>query len=113
MHRATLQALTPVSVRRNPAVRFRLALPLSLAISFSPHAFAQSLNNAEFQLDYSSSGVTSLKHVHDKYDTDYIARGRSLGDLLIRYRFRGEKDWKKASGAVLDPSDPASRQAVH
>jgi Family of unknown function (DUF5695) len=94
-------------------VRFRLALPLSLAISFSPHAFAQSLNNAEFQLDYSSSGVTSLKHVHDKYDTDYIARGRSLGDLLIRYRFRGEKDWKKASGAVLDPSDPASRQAVH
>jgi hypothetical protein len=94
-------------------VRFRLAWPLSLAISFSPHASAQSLNNTEFQLDYSSSGVTSLKHVHDRYDTDYIARGRSLGDLLIRYRYRGEREWKKASGAVLNPNEPASSQAVH
>jgi len=93
-------------------VRFRLALLLCVAISFSPHAFAQSPNNTEFQLDYSSSGVTSLKHVHDKYDTDYIARRRTLGDLLIRYRSAGETAWKKASAAVRDPGDPSSEQTA-
>jgi Family of unknown function (DUF5695)/F5/8 type C domain len=94
-------------------VRFRTTLPLYLAISFSARASAQSLHNTEFQLDYSSSGVTSLKHVHDKYDTDYIARGRTLGDLLIRYRSAGEKEWNKASAALLNPNDPSSGQAVN
>jgi hypothetical protein len=88
-------------------------LLLSLAIPFAPYASAQSLHNTEFQLDFSSSGVTSLKHVHDKYDTDYIARGRTLGDLLIRYRSAGEKEWKKASAAVLNPSDPSSGQTAN
>jgi hypothetical protein len=94
-------------------VRFCPALLLSAAISIPPCASAQSLHNTEFQLDYSSSGITSLKRVHDKYDTDYIARGRTLGDLLIRYRSAGEQDWKKASAALQNPSDPSSERSVN
>lgn len=63
---------------------------------------AQSLHNSTFQLVYSSSGLISLKGVHDQYHTDYIAAGGTLSDLLIRYRSMGAKDWKKASAAMLD-----------
>jgi hypothetical protein len=96
------------SVRFSPAVLLCVA-----SFSLTSDISAQSLHNTEFQLDYSSSGVTGLKHVHDKYDTDYIARSRTLGDLLIRYRSKGEKDWKKASAALLNPADHASEQAVN
>jgi hypothetical protein len=93
-------------------VRFRPTLPLCLVLSLSPQAFSQSLHSTDFQLDYTSAGATSLKHVHDKYDTDYIARGRTLGDLLIRYRPAGEKEWKKMSTAFINPGAPSSQQAV-
>ena len=81
-------------------------LLLSATFFFAPLASAQSLRNSQFQLAYSSSGMTSLKHVQDKYDTDYIAAGRTLGDLLIRYRSTGARDWKKASAATLDTHSP-------
>jgi hypothetical protein len=93
-------------------LRFRSSLLFLTVVSLAPLASPQSLQNTEFHLDYSSSGVTSLKRVHDKYDTDYIARGRTLGDLLIRYRSVGEKNWKKASAALLDQNSPSSDHAV-
>ena len=86
-------------------MRFPLAFLLLAAFSLPPLASPQSLQNSEFHLTYSSSGVTSLKRVQDKYDTDYVARGRALGDLLIRYRSEGEKEWRKASAALLDPKN--------
>ena len=64
----------------------------------------QSLGNAQFQVRYSAFGVTSVTHVHDKDDTEYISAGDTLGDLLIRYRLRGENTWKQASAAALDKS---------
>ncbi len=90
--------------------------PLALfCVTFALGSFtsAQSLQNSEFQLEYSSSGIVSLKHAQDKYDTDYISRGRALGDVLIRYRFAEQKDWKTASAAVLDPGNSPESQAVH
>jgi hypothetical protein len=63
-------------------------LPVSTAV-------AQSLHNSP--LVDSSSGLISLNRVHDKYDTDYIAAGRTLSDLLIRYR-----SMDQASVAMLD-----------
>ena len=91
-------------MRLIPALVLSAALPLA--------AVAQSLQNAQFRLDYSPTGITSLKHVHDKYDTDYIAASRTVGDLLIRYRAAGEKDWEQASAAVLNTSSPANAQEV-
>src|SRR5438445_512704 len=92
MHCATLQALT--FAPRRTFLRPVPALLLSSTFFFAPLASAQSLRNSQFQVAYSPSGVTSLKHVQDKYDTDYVAAGRTLGDLLIRYRSVGAKDWR-------------------
>jgi len=89
-----------------------LILYLIFGLAACP-VLAQTVENAQFHLDYSSSGVVSLKRVHDKYDTDYIARGRALGDLLIRYRALGEKDWKKAGAAQLDAGATSSDKAAH
>jgi Family of unknown function (DUF5695)/F5/8 type C domain len=101
LHCKRLLSLGRNSLRSRPG--FGLFAAASLAAFLAPLACAQSLHNTAFQIDYSSRGITSLTHVHDKYSTDYIARGRTLGDLLIRYRPTGEKDWKKASAAFLDP----------
>jgi hypothetical protein len=62
--------------------------------------FGQQPSNSEFKLSYSSHGLSSLKRVQDTYDTDYIAAGRALGDVYIRYRKSGEPTWKAASSAV-------------
>ena len=93
-------------------MRWFPALTLSAALSLAPSIAAQSLQDTQFQLAYSPSGITSLKHVHDKYDTDYVADGRTVGDVLIRYRAAGQKDWKKASAAVLNTNAPANPQGV-
>lgn len=69
--------------------------------SAAPNPAPQSLTNDQFQVAYSDSGVTSLKRVNDKYPTDYIAAGRTLGDVTIRYRAAGEKEWKSASAAAM------------
>ena len=93
-------------------MRWFPALALSAALSLASLTAAQSFQDAQFQLAYSSSGITSLKRVHDKYDTDYIAGGRTFGDVLIGYRAVGAKDWKKASAAALDTNAPANSQGV-
>ncbi len=73
-------------------MRWIPVLALSAAFPLGPSILAQSLQNAQFQLAYSPSGITSLKHVQDKYDTDYIAGGRTVGEVIIRYRAIGGKD---------------------
>jgi hypothetical protein len=93
-------------------LRLAASLALSSLFYLVPASIAQSLQDSQFQLSYSSSGITSLKRVQDKYDTDYIARGRAFGDLLLRYRARGEKDWKKASGAMLDTPSGTQQDGV-
>jgi Family of unknown function (DUF5695) len=93
-------------------LRFVPVMLLAASFSLAPEVSAQSISDSQFQLDSSSSGLTSLKRVQDKYDTDYIARGRALGDVLIRYRLEDERDWRKASAALRNPSDPSSAQSL-
>src|SRR5882724_1487309 len=62
-------------------------------------AAAQTLANEQFNVLYSANGIASLKHVHDAYDTDYVGSGKTLGDVLIRYREPGEAGWKQAQSA--------------
>ena len=68
---------------------------------------AETLSNAQFRIGYSTSGITSLMRVEDRYETDYIAPGRTLGDVVIRYRARGAKEWKEASAAMIEGAEPA------
>ncbi|HLJ40859.1 MAG TPA: hypothetical protein VKT50_05175, partial [Candidatus Acidoferrales bacterium] len=94
-------------------MRLRTFALLVVALGISPAALAQqSVENSQFQVRFSTSGVTSLKHVHDKYDTDYIASGEALGDVVIRYRTPGDHDWKQASAARIDDNHSAGSSAA-
>ncbi|MBV9181576.1 MAG: hypothetical protein JO356_09695, partial [Acidobacteria bacterium] len=63
-------------------------------------AFSQNLGNEQFQLAFSSSGVSSLKRSHDLFDTDYILAGRTLGDVLLHYRAAGEAEWQELTSGT-------------
>jgi len=67
----------------------------------------QQLTNDQFNISYSASGLTSIKHVNDVYDTDYLLPGRPLGDVLIRYRTVGETGWQQALSATAVPKPPS------
>ena len=103
----------PVNGRRDGATARRTgarpAWIVALALVFSfvgcwPALAAPQhhLSDAQFRIGYSASGLTTIRHVHDRYDTNYIARGAALGDLLIRYRALGGRKWKEASAARID-----------
>lgn len=71
-------------------------LPLvALALS----AAAQTLTDPQFQISYGGAGITSLQHTGDSYPTEYLAPGRTLGDLVIRYRAPGETAWREIGAA--------------
>lgn len=73
---------------------------LLLVVSFSSIlTFGQQIKNGNFQIAFSSAGVTSLKRSQDAFDTDYILGGRSLGDVLVRYR-SPDQPWKEITSAT-------------
>lgn len=74
---------------------------LMLALITSATA-AQSSPEAEFGLKFDAHGIVSLKRIADKYDTDYIADGATLGHLIIHYKM-GENDWREFS--TRDPKN--------
>ena len=88
-----------------------LSIPIAalLASPGSCRAQQKTLENSDFRITYSSSGVTGLEGVQDTYATDYIAQGRTLGNLVVRYHAHGEKTWKELNAAAIDAgaTDPA------
>jgi hypothetical protein len=100
--------------------RFRLklskAFPYALFLAFSscplPPLPAQILTNDQFRIGYSHMGITSLKHVQDVFDTDYLLPGRSAGDLVLRYRAAGATEWKQISDAELDAAASSGSRVV-
>jgi hypothetical protein len=78
----------------------RFLLPLFADLS----AGAQTLNDPQFQVNYGSTGITSLQHTRDSYPTEYLAPGRTLGDLVIRYRAAGDTAWKEIGAAGAEAS---------
>jgi hypothetical protein len=71
------------------------------------------LENDQFQVVSSDFGIASIKRMQDRYDTEYIAPGRSLGDVAIRYRAVGQKEWKRASAAVIESASAAGQKTIH
>ncbi len=75
---------------------------------------AQVLSSGEFRVAYSPTGLTSLKRVQDAFDTDYVLPGKSLGDIVLRYRVRGAADWQRVSdAAVVSSASTGSSVAFH
>ncbi|HKR86364.1 MAG TPA: hypothetical protein VJS37_19545, partial [Terriglobales bacterium] len=69
-------------------------------------ASAQQLENDRFQLRFSDFGLSSLKHTHDVYDTDYVLSGRAVGDVLVRYKTAGPA-WKQVDTATAGAEEPS------
>src|SRR5580704_19286202 len=74
-------------------------LILMVVCSHGILALSQQLENDQFKIGFSPAGLTSLKRVQDVFDTDYVLGGRSLGDILVRYRAPGEA-WKDISSGT-------------
>jgi hypothetical protein len=69
-------------------------------------ALSQQLQNDQFNVGFSPAGLTSLKRMQDVFDTDYILGGRSLGDVLVRYRSPGEAWEEISSGTSVSQRSP-------
>ncbi len=53
-------------------------------------SFAQAVNGVEnpfFKIEMERNGIKSLFKTHDLYPTNYIFKGRLLGEVLLRYQF--------------------------
>src|ERR1017187_7787776 len=72
----------------------------------------QTPSNSPFQVKYTSTGVSSLQRVQDKYATDYIQSGHALGDITIRYRTEGTGPWNEISAASRDLGVEGSAQGA-
>ena len=68
-------------------------------------ASQKSISNSVFNIRYSEQGITSLTRINDKYDTEYIASGSTLGGLIIRYRTSGQSEWQEISEIMSLSSD--------
>jgi hypothetical protein len=63
------------------------------------------LKNEQFQIEYSTSGIESLKKTNDAYDTDYILERNNIGDLIISFRNTGDEQYTTIKEATLAESD--------
>jgi hypothetical protein len=54
-----------------------------------------------FILRFDPAGISSLKRANDKYDTEYIRKGETLGHVIVRYRML-EEPWKEFLTKKID-----------
>lgn len=98
-----------------PRLRCALAAVFAAWLCASPSAAqspagrdqAASSNDAQGEFDVQSTAgfITSLRRTHDAVDTQYVARGARLGDVLLAYRAKGSEAWQSANTASLTPMD--------
>ena len=72
---------------------------LLVSLGVPSSAEGQALGNSEFQIESSPEGLKSLKRTHDEYDTNYIAPGRTLGDIFVRLQNGRGKGMEKGLGS--------------
>src|SRR5262245_54346745 len=82
----------------------KYALPIVFVLSLSgiPAVVLgqETLSNEHFTLVAGTSGLSSLKHTNDAFDTDYVQSGKFLGTLQVGYR-KGAGDWKSVRTTSL------------
>ncbi len=76
-------------------------------------AVSQTLTNNAFNIRYGSGGITSLKRVNDKYDTEYLSVGGSLGNLVIQYRTSTNSGWTTAREVGPGATAPADGNTIN
>jgi hypothetical protein len=79
---------------------FRALILISL-FGAAPGLQAQdALSNDHFLLRFNAAGIAGLKRAGDAFDTEYVARGRTLGSVLVRYRM-DKGLWQEVSSATM------------
>jgi len=63
-------------------------------------------DQAYFDIGFDSAGITSLKRPGDVTDLNYIIEGKTLGDVVVRYRIDGG-EWKEVVTAEMADSHMA------
>jgi len=76
-----------------------------------PGASAQLVSDV-FQVQIGAGGITSLKRVRDIHDTEYIAPGGALGNMVVRFRGAGETNWHIISEPKLAAQPAPGSNAV-
>lgn len=74
----------------------RYPILVSLWLSAAALWGQESRPASQFQVKFDMAGITSLRFAGDKFDTDYIAQGESLGHVRVRYKL-GDSDWRQFS----------------
>jgi Family of unknown function (DUF5695) len=71
------------------------------------------LKDDGFAIQYGARGITSLKRVKDVYDTEYLAPGGVLGNVVIQYRAGGDARWSVAREIAPMGDAGKDESAVH
>jgi Family of unknown function (DUF5695) len=76
-------------------------------------AFSQTLSDDAFNIQYGAGGITSLRRANDKYDTEYLSPGGTLGNIVIQYRTSPTSPWTAAREVGPDNMAPAGGSTVN
>jgi hypothetical protein len=91
-----------------------LAPALICLLNHQPaHAEAAEADSAarQFEIELDNGALVSLRRANDAVDTQYIARGRRLGDVVLKFRPAGGGEWQTALTGALAGTDAASHSA--
>lgn len=82
-------------------MRDRKKIPLFivffLALLVSSATAKDVFKNSYFELEFGTTGITSLKAVNDDFKTNFIREGAALGDVRIRFRME-DAEWQETIG---------------
>jgi hypothetical protein len=93
----------------------RVALLVAFSLIFMPAillAAQGQLVSDLFKIQFADNGITGLKRVKDVHDTEYIAPGGTIGNLVIRFKSPGDPNWVTASEAKLTGPPAPGKNAV-
>jgi len=62
----------------------------------------------QFELTFGDVGITELRHRQDAHSTQYIRRGRPLGEVVVHYRPVGAPFWSEALTRDMEFVEAAS-----
>ena len=95
---------------------FKITILLMLAtmplVSDANAADEVRLSNAAFNIQAGPGGITSLKRPNDAFDTEYIAAGRRLGNVVIRYKTAGEPQWREIRDPIASSRSAEETQSI-
>ena len=86
----------PVHAKKHFPINPSAIMAITALVMLPSLAMSQTLSNSDFNIRYGAGGITSLKRVNDKYDTEYLSTRGLLGNVVIQYRTATNSGWTTA-----------------